>query len=64
MMTDEHTDPELSAIEREKIIPLREVARLRGTHIDTIKRNEPHHIVRLSERRLGMRLKHALLLSP
>jgi hypothetical protein len=51
-----------------RIAPLTEVARLRGTSTDTVLRDdqrrvargEPSRIVRLSERRKGMRIIHAL----
>jgi hypothetical protein len=62
--------PTLTAIELESIRPLAECAKLRGDSTDTIvredkrrvARGEPSQIVRLSERRVGMRLKHALKL--
>jgi hypothetical protein len=47
----------------EQIIKLPQVAKMRGTSVDTIKRHEPHNIIQLSPRRLGMRLKHALRLA-
>jgi hypothetical protein len=53
---------ELSAIEREKIVSLREAAQLRGKHVDTIRRNDRHLIIQLSQRRQGMKLKHVLKL--
>jgi hypothetical protein len=64
MANTNHTPdiPKLTARELESIISLDEAARLRGMHADTIKRNEPEKIVRLSPRRLGMRLKDALLI--
>lgn len=48
----------------DRIIPLSKAAELRGVSIDTLKRREPEKIIRLSPRRLGMRLKDALLLQP
>jgi hypothetical protein len=50
-------DPEL-----ERIVPLAEAARLRGSSIDTLERQEPDRIVQISPGRRGMRLKNALLL--
>jgi hypothetical protein len=64
MANTDHTTTELTAIERERIVSINEAARLRGMHADTIKRNEPEKLVRLSPRRLGMRLKDALKLAP
>jgi len=46
----------------DRIIPLSKAAELRGVSIDTLKRREPENIIRLSPRRLGMRLRHALML--
>jgi hypothetical protein len=58
-MQDNHPlDPEL-----ERIVPLAEAARLRGSSIDTLERQEPDRIVQISPGRRGMRLKHALLLA-
>jgi hypothetical protein len=58
----------MPATELMRIAPLTEVARLRGTSTDTVLRDdqrrvargEPSRIVRLSERRKGMRIIHAL----
>jgi hypothetical protein len=58
----------MPATELMRIAPLTEVARLRGTSTDTVRRDdqrrvargEPSRIVRLSERRQGMRIIHAL----
>jgi hypothetical protein len=52
----------LSAIELERIAPLAEAARLRGVSEDTLRRTSPQKIVQLAPRRLGMRVKHALML--
>jgi len=56
------------ATELMRIVSLKEVARLRGTSRDTVKRDdqrrvargEPSRIVRVSERREGMRILYAL----
>lgn len=58
----------MPATELMRIAPLTEVARLRGTSTDTVLRDdqrrvargEPSRVVRLSERRKGMRVIHAL----
>jgi hypothetical protein len=58
----------LSVLELESFVPLPEVARLRSTSIDTLKREDEKNppdqkkIKQLSARRKGMRLKHALML--
>jgi hypothetical protein len=63
--------PTLTALELESIWPLKKCAELRSDSVDTLKREdqkrvargEPSQIVRLSARRRGMRLKHALKLA-
>jgi hypothetical protein len=62
--------PTLTALELESVKPIAFCAELQGTSEDTIRhddarrvaRGEPSQIVRLSDRRIGMRLKHALKL--
>jgi hypothetical protein len=49
-------------LELERIAPPREASRLRGESWDSMKRNEPQHVIQLSPRRVGMRVKHALKL--
>ena len=49
--------------DRKRIVPLATAAELRGVSVDTLKRREPEKIIRLSPRRLGMRLADALLLT-
>jgi hypothetical protein len=46
----------------DQIIPIKEAARLRGVSVDTLCRNHRDKFVQLSERRLGMRRKDALML--
>jgi hypothetical protein len=46
----------------ERIAPLEEAARLRGVSEDTLKRTDRDRIIKLSPRRLGMRVRDALLL--
>ena len=58
------------ALELERIVPLAFAAEAQSTSEDTLKREdarrvargEPSHIVDLSARRKGMRLRHALKL--
>lgn len=54
---------ERSFVELQRIIDLKEAARLSGVSVDTLKRNHSHNILRLSPRRLGMRISDALRLS-
>jgi hypothetical protein len=55
--------PKLTAIELERIVPLDEAAQLSSVSEDTLKRNHRDKLVRLSPRRLGMRVRDALMLS-
>jgi hypothetical protein len=43
-----------------RIVSLKEAARLKGISEDTLRRHYRHLFVRVSTRRLGMRLKDAL----
>ena len=52
----------LSKIERERIAPLTEAARLRGVSVETLQRTDAEKIIILGPRRRGMRVKDALLL--
>ncbi len=64
-MSDTTVEPqarELSALELLRVITLAEASRLSGLSLDTLKRTYPNKIIRLSERRVGMRLKDALAL--
>jgi len=51
-----------TAVALERFVPLDEAARLRGISEDTLEREDPDKIVRLSERRKGMRIRHALMI--
>ena len=53
----------LSPLELLRVAKMPEAERLSGTSADTLKRKYPHLIVQISERRLGMRVGHALLLA-
>jgi hypothetical protein len=46
-----------------RIISLREAAQLAGCSEDTLKRRHPSKIIRISPRRLGMRIRDALFLA-
>jgi hypothetical protein len=50
-------------VELLRIVPPEEAERLSSMSWDTIKRRHPEWIVHLSERRVGMRTGHALMLS-
>jgi hypothetical protein len=54
---------QLTAIELHRIAPLVEAARLAGVSVDTLQRHHADKILRLSPRRLGMRVRDALLLT-
>jgi hypothetical protein len=49
-------------LELERIVGLEEAAQLSSLSRDTIERNHPDKIIRLSKRRLGMKLKHVFAL--
>jgi hypothetical protein len=59
MPEPEHT--QLTAIELQRIAPLSEAARLAGVSKDTLQRHHADKILKLSPRRLGMRVRDALL---
>ena len=44
----------------ERIVSLKEAARLRGTSVDTLRRRFSHKFVRISPRRLGMKIRDAV----
>jgi hypothetical protein len=52
----------LAAVEGNRVIPLGESARLLAVSKSTIKRNYSHLLVRVGERRVGMKLKDVLAL--
>jgi len=54
-------DPEINWIELQRIVDLKEASRLSGMSVDTIKRNHREKILELSPRRLGMRVRDALM---
>ena len=53
---------ELSRLELERIAPLSEAARLSSLSEESLKRNHKEKIIQLGPRRLGMRVRHALML--
>jgi hypothetical protein len=53
----------LAGIEGERIVSLVEASRLAGVSIDTLKRRHGDKIVRMSAKRIGMRLRHVLSLA-
>ena len=55
--------PELSAVEFHRIITLSKAAELSSLSEDTIKRRYPEKLIKLSPRRIGMRIGDALMLS-
>jgi hypothetical protein len=55
--------PRPSATELQRIAPLTEAVRLSGLSEDSLKRHHGDKIIRLSPRRLGMRVGDALQLT-
>jgi hypothetical protein len=53
----------ISSIEGMRVISLPEAARLNGISVDTIRRQHPDKILKMSDKRIGMRLKDALSLA-
>jgi hypothetical protein len=50
-------------LELQRIAPLSEASRLSGVSVDTLKRHHGDKIIKISDRRNGMRVKDALLLN-
>jgi hypothetical protein len=48
------------ALEGERIISLREAAEIAGVSTDTLRRSHGHLVIRLSPRRVGIRLRDVL----
>jgi hypothetical protein len=55
-------NPEKLAVEMKRIVPIAEGARLRGVSTDTFRRTMRHKFIKLSPRRLGIRVEDALAL--
>jgi hypothetical protein len=53
----------ISAVERARIVPIAEAARLSGMSEDTLRRHYRDKLIQLTPHRLGMRLRDALLLN-
>jgi hypothetical protein len=54
--------PKLTALELARIVPLAEGSRLSSLSEDTLRREHSDKLVRLSARRLGIRVGDALML--
>lgn len=54
---------ELSPLELERIVTLKEASRLSSESIDSLRRRNPEKIIQLSPRRFGMRVRDALRIS-
>jgi hypothetical protein len=50
-------------LELEQIVSLQKAEKLSGLSSDSWKRHHPDKIIELSPRRLGVRLRHALMLA-
>jgi hypothetical protein len=50
----------LAGVEGERIVSLVEASRLAGVSIDTLRRRHSDKILRVSTKRIGMRLRHVL----
>jgi hypothetical protein len=59
-MSGTESNTEKLSIEMQRIVPLAEAARLRGVSLDTLRRTQRDKFVKLSPRRLGMRVFDAL----
>lgn len=59
----EHPKAEPSWLELQRIVSLQEAERLSGMSVDTIKRRHADKLIRLSPRRLGIRVGDALMLT-
>ena len=62
--TKTKTEFELSAVEANRIVTPEEAERLSSLSWDTIEREYAQYIIRLSKRRHGIRVRHALMLAP
>jgi hypothetical protein len=51
-------------VETHRIVPLKEASRLSNLSVDSLKRQFADKIIRMSPRRLGMRIGDALMLPP
>jgi hypothetical protein len=60
MSGNESPDTAKFTVEMQRVVNLAEAARLRGVSIDTLRRTQRDKFVKLSPRRLGMRVFDAL----
>lgn len=58
MASEKH--PEFTKLELESRISVAEAAKIKGISVDTFQRHYPHLIEKLSVRRNGVKLRHAL----
>jgi hypothetical protein len=60
---DRLNDPAASWLELERICEMPEVVRVTSLSNDTVKRRYRHYLVNLSQRRIGMKLRHVLAIT-
>jgi hypothetical protein len=60
MSTTSTAGPDPLDVEGMRVVSIKEAARLRGVSEDTIRWTLKHRIVRLSPRRIGLRLRDVL----
>ena len=60
---NDHTNRPPTWLERESVVPLAKVEKITSLDRDTIKRRYPDRVVQLSDKRQGMKLKHALAIT-
>jgi hypothetical protein len=58
-----NSDRKPTWLELERVIPLGEAEQITNLSSDTIKRRYPDHVVRLSPRRVGIKLRSALAIA-
>lgn len=62
LSTDQSKLSELTPLELERIVTLEEASRLSSESVDTLRRRHADKIIKLSPRRVGMRVRDALRL--
>jgi hypothetical protein len=62
MPQDSAHTPAPTWLDLERILPLKEASNVSGLSQDSLKRHHGDKIIRLGPRRLGMRVRHALML--
>jgi hypothetical protein len=58
----EHHAQLIAGIEGQRIVPLKEAARMAGVSVDTLRKHYRHLIVRVGPKRVGMKLASVLAL--